>query len=632
MSKEDTFAKLLKRNHERWGRERAAMRQKEFGIWQKYSWTECYKNTKWRGLGLVRLGLEPGDKVCIIGDNEPEWIWFQWAVQAVGGVTVGIFADSMPAEIKYIVTHSDSRFVVARDQEQVDKVLEIKDEVTQVEKVIFWELSGMRNYQDPLLISENEVIALGREYEEEHPGVFEEHIARGKGDDLAGLFCTSGTTSYPKLAKFTYRALIGCAEALHHVGLVAEKDNAVVFWPQGLTTTDLMSSISSLIVGITLNFPEKPETAMEDLREISPDVALLGPRHWESLTRLIQARMSDANVVQRLCYNILMPLGYKIADLQSQRMKPNPFWKALHYIAWFLLLRPLRDRIGLVKTRFGVGGSALMGRETFRFLQALKLKLRTIYGSAETAVVTSHRADDIKIETAGVLLPETEVRISADSEVLIRGSYLLSGYYKNPEAEEEALSGGWFHSGDAGYIDDDGHLVIIDRMKELGELASGAKYSPQYIESQLRFSPYIKDAMIMGQGKDYLSVLINIDFDNVGIWAERNHISYTTFVDLSQKTEVASLVVKDLTKLNEKLPEYCRIEKYVLLHKEFDADEAELTRTRKLRREFMEHRYHDLLEGIYQDRNEVPIEAAVRYRDGRTGTIDTTLKIRCIKE
>jgi len=622
------FPTLLKLNYERWGDKKVAVRQKEFGIWQKYTWEHCYRQIKWRSLGMISLGLNRGDSVSIIGDNEPQWLWFQAAVQAAGGVPVGMFADSMPAEVKYLVDHSDSKFVVARDQEQVDKMLEIKDELTQLKRVIYWDPDGMRNYRDRLLISEEEVLKLGKAHERENPGAFEEEIAKGSEADLAGLFCTSGTTSMPKLAKFPYRSLARQAEALNQLGVVGKKDNLIAFFPPGLTSTDLFGAISHVVSGVSMNYPEQPETAMADLREISPEVIILGPRHYEGLVRLIQVKIADAGIVQRTFYRLFLPVGYKMADLRLINKRPNLFWRALYGIAWFLVLRPILDSIGLLKTRVAIGGSALLSPETYRLLLALGVNLRTIYGSAETGVVTLHREDDIRPETAGPPLPGMEIRIDDKGEVLIGGGYILTGYHKDPEAEAASIKEGWFHSGDAGYMNDDGHLIIIDRMKELGELESGFTFSPQYIESRLRFSPFIKDAMIVGDKREHVSALLNIDPDNVGNWAEKHHISYTTFVDLSQKEEIAELVKQDLLRLNRLMPEHSRMTKYVVLHKEFDVDEAELTRTRKLRRTFMEDKYGDLIEAIYSDREEIPIETAVTYRDGRTGTVKTTLKIR----
>lgn len=626
------FPTLVKRNYELWGDEKVAIRHKKFGIWQKYTWKDCYEQIKWRSLGLISLGLQRGDRVSIIGDNEPEWLWYQAAIQAAGGVPVGMFADSMPAEVKHIVGHSDSTFVIARDQEQVDKMLEIKDELPQLCKVIYWDPDGMRSYRDEILIKDSEVLKTGKAYEQKSPGAFESEIDKGSENDLAGLFCTSGTTSMPKLAKFPYKSLAKQAEALYLFGAVREQDNVIAFFPPGLTSTDLLSSISHFVTGLAMNYPERPETAMEDLREVSPEVILMGPRHYESLVRLIQVRITDAGIIQKMCYRLFLPVGYMTADFSFWNKRPSIFWRVLHTVAWFAVLRPLIDRIGLLKTRVAVGGSAILSPETYRLLLALGLKLRITYGSAETGLVTLHAGNDIKADTTGPPLLGMAVRISDGDEVLVGGGYVLTGYHKNPEAEASAIKRGWFHSGDAGYITDEGHLVIIDRMKELGELSGGFRFSPQYIESRLRFNPYIKDAMVVGDSMEFVTALINIDPDNVGNWAEKHHVTYTTFVDLSQKPEVAELVKQDLLRLNKSLPGRSKMQKYVVLHKEFDVDEAELTRTRKLRRAFMEDKYGDLIKAIYSDKGEVPIETGVKYRDGRTGVVKTTLKIRSLTE
>jgi long-chain acyl-CoA synthetase len=454
------FPTLLKRNYERWGNRKVAVRQKIFGLWQKYTWEDCYQQIKWRSLGLISLGLQRGDKVSIIGDNEPEWLWFQAAVQAAGGVPVGLFADSLPPEVKFIVDHSSSKFVVAGDQEQVDKMLNINDELPNLSHVIYWNPDGMRNYRNDLLISEGEVMERGKDYEKQHPEAFEKEISKGSEDDLAGLFCTSGTTSKPKLTKFSYKSLSRQAEALYESGVVKEDDNVIAFFPLGLTSTDLVSVISHLVAGVTMNYPERPETAMEDLREISPEVIIMGPRHYESLVRLIQARIAGAGLIQRTFYRLFLPVGYKMAEFRIRNKQPNLFWRALHKIAWCAVLRPIIARISLLKTRVAIGGSALLSPETYWLPLALGLNLRIPYGSAETGLVTLHREDDMRAETAGRPLPGMELRIDDQGEILVGGDYTLAGYHNNPEAEAASTKDGWFHSGDAGYLNEDGHLII----------------------------------------------------------------------------------------------------------------------------------------------------------------------------
>ena len=382
-----------------------------------------------------------------------------------------------------------------------------------------------------------------------------------------------------------------------------------------------------------LNFPEEPETIAEDTREVGPNFVIYGPRQWESLVSEIQIKMIDAHWLKRFVYNLFMPLGYKFADMKLAGKTPDLFWRLLYKIAYFALFRPLKDRLGLSRVRFAVTGSSVLSLDTFRLIHAIGIELRQNYASTEAGYISSHSGNEIRFESVGRPARGTEVRITDEGELLVRSDCMFSGYQKNPDKTKEVMRGGWCHTGDAVNVDDRGHLIFMDRLEHMGELSSGVKYAPQYIEGRLRFSPYIKDAMVIGgKMRDYVSAIVNMDFAMVGKWAERNRIPYTTFVDLSQKKEIADLIKKDLNRVNSYLPETSRVEKFVLLHKEFDADEAELTRTRKLRREFMEERYKQLIEAMYEDGKEVKVEAPVTYRDGRRGVVTTSIKVRTLSE
>lgn len=629
MTAEDTIPKLLLRNYRKYGDKEVAMRRKDFGIWNEYTWKDSYQMVKNLSLGLVALGLEPGHRVSIIGDYEPELIWAIWAAQAVGGISVVIYTDMMPPEVKYIVENSDSEFVIAEDQEQVDKLLEVKDGLPKLKKVIWWDPRGLKTYDDPILTSFKEVIELGKRYEEAHPGFFEGCLNKGKADDIAAFYYTSGTTgAMPKGSILCHKALISDAAGTLKVSQITQADDIIPLFPSASIAEPVYGSVSHLLSGAKLHFAEEPETVREDSREIGPKLLTLGPRLWEDNMALVRMKISTGGVLQRLLYNLHLPIGYKVADLHFQGERPNLFWRTLYHIAYLLNFRPLKDKLGLLKTKIPITGSAAMGPDTFRFLSALGLNLRQCYGSTEGGFVTFHREDELAFDTVGPLLPEAEIRISDEGEILTRGEGLFSGYHKDAEATKKRLRDGWFHSGDAGYINDRGHLIYMDRVSELKSLATGVTYSPSYIESRLRFGSYIKDALtIGGKNEDYVSAIIDIRFGAVGDWAERNRLAYTTFVDLSQKPEVAELVKEHIRILNRSLPEHTKVRKFVLLHKEFDADEGELTRTRKLRREFMEQRYHEVIEAIYSDKEGVPIEAPVKYQDGRTGTVKTILRI-----
>ena len=632
VEQENTIPQIILGNYEKWG-QRTAMCMKKFGIWQRYSWKDYYENVKYLSLGLISLGLEPGNVVCIIGDNEPEWLWGEFATQAAGGITTGIFVDCIPSEVKYIAAHSDAKFAIVNDQEQADKFLEIKDELPLLNKVIYWDPKGLKNYDDPILISFTEVMNLGKEYEETHPSLFEQNIEKGKGDDIAFIYYTSGTTGLPKGAMLTHRALINTARGFISRYPLNENDNLISNFPAAWVGDSFFATIPHLLTGARLNFPEEPETIAEDTRETGPNFVIYGPRQWESLVSEIQVKMIDASALKRFCYNLFLPVGHKIADIEFRGKTPNLFWRALHGIAYALLFRPLKDKLGLSKVRLAVTGSSVLSLDTFRLIHAIGIELRQNYASTEAGLISSHGKGEISFESVGRPALGTEVRITDAGELLVKSDSMFSGYYKDPGKTAAILMDGWCHTGDAVNINEKGHLIFLDRLEHMGELSSGIKYAPQYIEGRLRFSPYIKDAMVIGgKDKDFVSAIINIDFTMVGKWAERNRLPYTTFVDLSQKAEVADLVQKDLARVNSYLPEQSRVRKFVLMHKEFDPDEAELTRTRKLRREFMEARYRDLIKGIYDDNKEIKVEAAVTYRDGRKGIVTTGIKIRSVSE
>ncbi|MFC2068714.1 AMP-binding protein [Chloroflexota bacterium] len=617
-------------NHEKWGG-RTAMCMKKFGIWERYSWDDYYTNIKHFSLGLITLGMEPGDVVCIIGDNEPEWFWGEFAAQAGGGVATGIFVDSIPSEVKYVALHSDAKFAIVNDQEQTDKFLEIKDELPLLKKVIYWDHKGMRNYDDPILTSFNDVVVMGKEYEKTHPGLFEKNVEKGKGDDYAFIYYTSGTTGSPKGAMLTHRALISTAQGFIIRYPLNENNDLISNFPAAWVGDSFFATVPHLLSGARLNFPEEPETVAEDTREVGPDFVIYGPRQWEGLVSEIQVKMIDAHPLKRFVYNLLLPVGHKIADFKFQGKTPNLFWRVLHGIAYIALFRALKDRLGLSKVKFAVTGSSVLSLDTFRLIHAIGIELRQNYGSTEAGFISSHGKGDIHFESVGRPALGAEVRLTDDGELLVRSDCMFTGYHKDPKKTELVLIDGWCHTGDAVHIDEEGHLIFMDRLEHMGELSSGTKYAPQYIEGRLRFSPYIKDAMVIGgRDKDFVTAILNIDFAMAGKWAERNRIPYTTFVDLSQKNEVAELIQKDLLRVNGYLPEASRVRNFVLMHKEFDPDEAELTRTRKLRREFMEERYKGLIEAMYNGADEINVQAPVTYRDGRKGTVSTAIKVRSV--
>ena len=625
-----TIPQIVSSNREKWSR-RTAMCMKNRGIWQRYSWQDYYEKVKYFSLGLISLGFEPGDVVCIIGDNEPEWFWGEFAAQAAGGIATGIFVDSIPSEVKYVAAHSNAKFAIVNDQEQADKFLEIKDELPSLKKVIYWDPKGLKNYDEVILISFADVVKLGREYDDTHPDLFVQNVQKGRGNDIACIYYTSGTTGLPKGAILTHKALINTAQGFVSHYPLKERDDLVSNFPAAWVGDSFFATIPHLLTGARLNFPEETETIAEDTREIGPDFVIYGPRQWEGLVSEIQVKITDANPLKRFFYHRFIPVGHKIADMRFEGKTPNILWRTLYGIAYALLFRPLKDKLGLSNARFGVTGSSVLSLDTFRLIHAIGIELRQTYASTEAGFISSHSKGEIEFQSVGRPAPGTEVRLTEEGELLVRSDCIFSEYYNDPEKTAATVIDGWCHTGDAVHINEGGHLIFMDRLEHMGELVSGSKYAPQYIEGRLRFSPYIKDAMVVGgKNRGFVSAMINIDFAMVGKWAERNGIPYTTFVDLSQKKEVADLVQRDLIRVNRYLPEASRVKKFVLMHKEFDPDEAELTRTRKLRRDFMEARYTGLINAMYGDKESVAVEAPVTYRDGRKGVVVTSIMVRDI--
>lgn len=633
MSEPETLPKFLRWNYERYGDRRVAMRVKDRGIWQSYTWKDYYENVKYFSLGLLRLGLERGDRVAILGENKPEWYWAELAVQSARGTVVGIFTDCIPSEVKFYVEHSDSKFVVAHDQEQVDKILEIKAGLPLLKKVIYWDPKGLWSYHDPILLSFTEVLELGKNHEQENPGLFEANVDQGRSDDI-GVFCyTSGTTGLPKGAMLSQNWLVKGMREWAQMDEWPGKDYEYLsFIPPAWSTEQGMGIAGSLLAGIIPNFPEEPETVQDDLREIGPHILFYGARLWETVNRMVQAKIMDSSFLKHLTYRIFLPVGYKAAELEEKEGQLNLFWRFMRFLAFWAVFRPLKDKLGLKRAEIVYSAGAAVSPDIIRFFKALGLEIRLYYGTTEVGLVSIPRRGKIKPETSGQIVPWVEVKLADDGEILVQSQFMYSGYHKNPEATQKKLRDGWYCTGDFGYIDEERHLIVIDRMEDLKELKGGQKFSPQYTEIRLRFSPYIKDALVVGgETMDFVSALINIDLENVGRWAEARRIPYTTFIDLSQKPEVINLVKEEILKVNRTLPAHARIKKFINMYKEFDPDEAELTRTRKLRRTYVEERFGDLIQACYGNQDELKVSAPVTYRDGRKGVIESTIRVASVE-
>ena len=630
----DTLPRLLRSNAAKWGDRKVALREKEFGIWQPYSWKDYHRHVRDFALGLVSLGLVKGDTLCIIGDNRPEWLFTELAAQSAGAIGIGIYQDAILKEVSYIINLAESKFIIAEDQEQVDKVLDMGDELTTVQYIVYTDPRGMRKYDDPRLVYFPDVEARGREYEAAHPGAYDALVDATDPEDPAHICITSGTTGNPKLALLSHRNMLSMATNLGQVDPKRETDEFVSFLPLPWVGEQMMSVASGLLFGFTVNFPEKPETATENIREIGPNLLFSPPRVWENLAASVQVKIMDASRLKRWLYHRCLPIGYEWADLKFQKKVPSLIQRLRYGLAYALVFRSLKDRIGFSHIRSASTGGAALGPDTFRFFHALGVNLKQIYGQTEIFGISCiHRDGDIDFDSVGIPIPETDIRIDNPDahgvgEVVSRSRALFQGYHRAPEATRETIVDGWLRSGDAGFFNEKGHLVIIDRMKDIMTLSSGERFSPQFIENKLKFSPFIKEAVCIGQARDFVISMVCIDFGIVGKWAEDHRIGYTTYTDLASKPEVYDLIEGEVQKVNATLPEVQRIAKLALLYKELDADDDELTRTRKVRRGFVDQKYADIIEGVYRGDDQIRIDAVIKYQDGKTSHLKTTVLVR----
>ena len=624
-----TFAKLLKAGAERFGEKKAAIRAKAFGIWQTRSWTQYLESVKYFSLGLTSLGLADGDTVAIIGANRPASLYAVIGAQAAGGVALCLYPDSPSSELAIVLAKFDVKYVVAEDQEQVDKILDIKDRLPALAGVIHCDPRGMRRYRQEYLISFESVSKRGCDYDEQHPEQFEQRVAEGRGDDTAVICLTSGTTGEPRGALLTHRNLLAMAKSLNQVDLNRESDEFVSFLPLAWFGELVMSLASALLVGFTVNFPEKPETSMDDLREIGPHVIFSPPEVWGGIASSVQVKIMDTTPFKRFMYNTFMPLGEQVADLRLAGTPVPLFSKILYSIGHMVLFRALRDRLGLTRVRSALTGGAALGPDVFRFFHAIGVNLKQIYGLTEVSGISCmHRDGDVRGTTVGLPLPGAEISISAVGEILLKSEGVFKGYYQDEAAGTAALKDGWLSTGDAGYLDPHGHLVVIDRLQDVLTLSDGSHFAPQLAESKLKFSPYIKEAVVIGKNRPYLTALVCIDGRVVGKWAGDNKISYTTYSDLTSKPEVADFIEKELALAVRDLPEPARIKRFALLYKDLDADEDELTRNGKVRRKVVEDRYRDIIAALYAGTAFLPIDQTIDLQDGKSARIQTTLHIR----
>jgi long-chain acyl-CoA synthetase len=629
----DTAPKLLIQQYNKWGSGRVSMRKKHRGIWREYTWKDEYENVKCIALGLASLGLEPGDKICVIAGSHPESYWLIYATQAIGGCPTGWYRDSSPDEIKEIVLDSDSKFVVAEDQEQVDKVLEVKHELPRLTRIIYLNPKGMTNYDEPTLLSFDQVIELGGEYEESHPGCFEENVTKGTGALEAILLYTSGSTGErPKGVPLTHQSWLSQWQGLVRRMPLREDDNFFPLLDPFSVAEALTSLVGHVYSGSVLNFAEKSSTQTRDVREIAPNVVVMPFEYWRNIASQIRVKFANSAFFVRLLYDLLLPKVRRMSDSRLYERRSGFLWRTRYAFCYLVLCRALLDKFGLTHGKHFINTVGLLSKDTLMFLSNFGLKIKQLYCLAECGCIAAHSDDKTDYESVGSPIFGVEVRVSDDGECLVRRESLFSGYYKSVEHTREVLKSGWFHTGDAGFIDGKGCLVLLGKLQDLRELANKMKYAPEYIEGELKSSPYIKDAVVIGgKERDYISAVIIIDFHNVANWARKHFIRHTSFTDLTQNSQVDDLVAKEVQAANKTLPVLLNVKKYVLLPKELDVG-IELNRSGRLDRTAFEKRYSDLINAIYQDREEAEVRIAVKYLGGEIGPAKVNLKTRPIEE
>ncbi|MBR9979785.1 MAG: AMP-binding protein [Desulfatitalea sp.] len=610
--------------------EKVALRKKNLGRWQPYTWEQYYAFVRRTALGLEKIGLKRQDKVALIGDNIPEMLFVAIGTHSMGGITAGIYQTSLPEEIADILNYLEVSVVFCDDQEQVDKLVKVRSRIPGVRQVIYEDPRGMRSYQqDPWFMDIQKLYALGDAALDENPNHFEALIDKGKPDDVCHLCLTSGTTGIPKGAMISHRNYINMGVQITRVDPLTTTDEYLSFLPIAWIGEQMNAFGVAMATGITINFPESVETAMEDFKEIGPHFMFGAPRIYENIRSQIWLKIDESYWLNKKLYNVLIKVGSSAAQY---RMTGKPMPLGLRVLSWLgdrLMFQPLINQMGLLRLRRAYTGGAALGPELFTFYQAIGVNLKQIYGQTEiVGIAYMHRDGDVRPDTVGKPLPGTECKISEKGEILSRSASVTSGYYKLPDKTRELLEDGWLHSGDAGYIDENGHLVVIDRVSDVMHNRAGAMFSPMFLENRLKFSPYIKEAVIYGDQRDYVAALVNIDPVVVGKWAEDRGVSYSTFMDLSAKPEVAELILKEVQLINSNSEkEHFKIKRFAILYKLLDMDDGELTKTGKIRRMFVKEKYQDLYDALYDESiSEKSVEAVFQYQDGQASAIRTSIK------
>lgn len=630
----DTFPKLLRENV-RVRADKPASREKDYGIWLTWTWAEIAEEIRAIACGLADLGVERGDKVTICGDNRPHLYWSMTAVQALGAVPVPVYQDSVPEEMHYIYEHAEAKYALVENQEQVDKLLEIKDRLPNLKHIVYKFPRGMRNYDQPFLDLLADIQDRGRAFDTDNPDFYETMVDKASGSDIAIMLYTSGTTGRPKGVMLSFDNLIitGRNGAIREN--LTEDEDMLAYLPMAWIGDNIFSVAQAYVTGFCVSCPESSETVLEDLREIGPTYFFAPPRIYESLLTTVMIRIEDAARIKQRMFHYFMGVARRVG-MDILDGKPAPLADRLRYwLGNILIYAPLKNVLGLSNVRIGYTAGEAIGPDIFTFYRSLGLNLKQMYASTEASVFITIQPDgEVRPESSGTPAIDVEVRVEDDGEVMFRGPGVFQAYYKNEEATKTTKTeDGWVHTGDAGYMDSDGHLHIIDRSKDVGKLKDGTMFAPKFIENKLKFFPHIKEAVTFGHDQDYVAAFINIDLESVGNWAERRNLAYTGYTDLAGQPPVYDLIFDCVAQVNRDLAadeklNGSQIHRFLILHKELDADDGELTRTRKVRRSHVSEKYGELIEALYSDADHCAVEAEVTFEDGRTDTINADLKIR----
>ena len=627
-----TFPGLLLK-HSQNSADSPAFREKYLGIWQTYSWRESAEQVRALACGFAVMGLKRGDTIAIIGDNRPQLYWVFLAAQSIGAVPVPMYQDGVAEELQYVLNHAGVRFAVVEDQEQTDKLFLIKDRCSQLEEIIYKDSRGMQDYNQPFVHNYTDVQERGRAYDEENPDFFQRELAVTGPDDVAGVFYTSGTTGNPKGVQLTFSNLLVSANRFSHQEALQDDERQINYAPMAWVGDHFFLALA-LSAGYSTNCPESRETLLTDLKEIGPTIFFGAPALWEGLLTTITIRMEDAGRFKRGLYRYFIDVAQRAGTDLLDRRPVGLADRLRYWLGEVFVYGPLKNNLGLSHTRLAITGGAPLGENTFSFYRSIGINLKQIYGQTEcSAYATRHHNGDARQDTVGPPCEGVEIRIADSGEILVKSPGNFAGYFKNPEATRETLTeDGWLRTGDAGIMTDDGHLKVIDRANDVGALNDGTLFAPQYIENKLKFFPYIREAVALGNARNYVTVFINIDLEAMGNFAERIGLSYSGYTDLSQRDEVYDLIRQNVEEVNRDLSRdsnlaSSQVRRFIVLHKELDADDGELTRTRKVRREFVGEKYQTLIDALYSDQQHVKVESEVTFEDGSKGSISADLKI-----